>query len=514
MHQRYRNACRTLLPATIIIVTIFFFHQAYPDIIQAGDGFGVDGVLYAKMVVHLQDMINNSELSRYHAQRILPSFVIKTILSITGNEFSRENIIYAFMYMNFFLTLLALVLWFAASYRLRLSRLAFWIGFSGIALCFQSAKNIYYYPVLTDTFALAIGCGFLYAAVVRNAYLVFLLAMIGAFTWQISSAAGALMIIAFLFEFQKTPLVNRLFIERRPILYSLISCILLISFVVAASSVALSMMGPDRKRHFLGRILNFDFIRMLTNSPTLLLIALGALSILIAAYLAKPRLAAGPLKIAAHVIVAGLIIAIPAVIVRSISNPDIVVFGVQGFRETLSALLLDRVFSGMVLQPLIAHAVYYGPVFLLLIVRWPDAVRSAIALGPAVVLMLLLFLGLAGFSESRFSILMWPFAVAVTAYVYKSENTSTLFNATFILLVIVFSSVWLRTNDVLSATQDSNAFHQWIGSVLTTRFGPSMDWPAYAGQGIVVLAALGWLAWVTRNGEREASGTSPSSRIG
>lgn len=138
------------------------------------------------------------------------------------------------------------------------------------------------------------GCGLVYATVLQKTASYLHLICVRCFAWQMSSAVGALLAIALLFEFQKAPPGARLFVENKRVLYGIISFSLFISLTVAASSVALSTMGAERKRNFLGRILTFDFTRVLTNSPTLLLIGLGALSILVAAYLAKPRLAARP----------------------------------------------------------------------------------------------------------------------------------------------------------------------------------------------------------------------------
>lgn len=70
--------------------------------------------------------------------------------------------------------------------------------------------------------------------------------------------------------------------------------------------------------------------------------------------------------------VAGLIIAIPAVIIRSISNPDIPAPGLQGVGEIPAALLVDRVSDRMVLLPFIAIMRSIMSGILLLIAKWPD----------------------------------------------------------------------------------------------------------------------------------------------
>lgn len=509
MISQGQNEKRIYILPFLLVIIIFAFHASWPEIIPAGNGVGYDGVIYAEMVARLDEMIKQGQLSSYYAQRILPSLIARTWMDIFGIAKTDKNIIQIFIIINLILVLISAGFWVAIAKRLNLGKAAFLIGASGIVLFFLNAKQIYYNPVMTDSYALMTGCGLAYAAVSRRLLLLCVLSVSGAFAWQMSGTVGALLVIALLFEFQKSPPAGRLLIENKPALYGLISCILLISLAVVASSVALSLMAPERKSYFLGRILNFDFTRMLTNSATLLLIGLGALSILIAVYLAKPRLTAGPSKIAAHVVVASLIIAIPAVIVRLISNPDIPALGLQGFREILSALLLDRVSDRMVLLPFIAHAIYYGPVFLLLIATWPDAVRSATALGPFAPLMLLLFIGLSGFSESRFSSLLWPFVVMIAAKAQEGRAIGTPFVIAFAALTAIYSRFWLRINQAPWPKPDLSYTDQWPKSIYFSQYGPLMNWNFYIGQGILVAVSLGILVWTMR-GPRSSAELSNS----
>ena len=513
MISQTQDKMRIYILPFLLVIVIFAFHTRWPEIIPAGNGVGYDGTVYAEMVTRLDEMVKQDQLSAYYAQKMLPSLIARTWVGLLGITATNNNIIQIFIIMNLILVLISAGFWVAITRRLNLGTTAFLIGASGIVLFYLNAKQIYYNPVMTDAYGLMTGCGLVYATISRRLPLICILSVFGAFAWQMSSAVGALLAIALLFEFQKAPPGARLFVENKRVLYGIISFSLFISLTVAASSVALSMMGAERKRNFLGRILTFDFTRVLTNSPTLLLIGLGALSILVAAYLAKPRLAARPLKIAAHMAVAGLIIAIPAVIIRSISNPDIPAPGLQGVREILAALLVDRVSDRMVLLPFIAHAVYYGPVFLLLIAKWPDTVRSATTLGPSVTLMLLLFIGLSGFSESRFTLLLWPFVVTIVAKTQDGRAIGAAFVIAFTALTAIYSRFWLRINQAPWPKPDYGFLDQWPKSIYFSPYGPWMNWHFYIGQGFLVAVSLGVLVW-TMQGSRSSAGLATSKLDG
>src|SRR5450759_2625136 len=80
----------------LIVLALGLLNFFWGEKVPAGGGFGWDGVLYADMVRNLDSMISGGQLSSYHAQRILPSAIVRSMLLFSEVSMSDTNIIRGF----------------------------------------------------------------------------------------------------------------------------------------------------------------------------------------------------------------------------------------------------------------------------------------------------------------------------------------------------------------------------------------------------------------------------------
>jgi hypothetical protein len=136
---------------TTIVITLGMLNFFFGEIVPAGGGFGWDGVTYANITRNLESMISEGQLSNYYAQRVLPSAVVRSMLLLTGASFSDNNIIRGFECYNLILLFGASWVWKRLADNFSISLGGRWLGFCGLFLTYISSKQMFYYPVLTDT---------------------------------------------------------------------------------------------------------------------------------------------------------------------------------------------------------------------------------------------------------------------------------------------------------------------------------------------------------------------------
>lgn len=475
---------RFVLAGLLFVILVAFL--ANPELIPAGGGFGYDGVTYAKMVSSLGDMISRHELSPYYAQRILPSLIVRSGLIATGHPLEPENIIAAFRILNGLLLMMTAGLWVAVSCHLRLSRGGLWVGVLGIVLIFPNAKLVFYYPVLTDSLAFCLGIAMVWAHVTGRSWLVALLAILGSFAWQMSSLVGMALVASTLVAPLETNAARADNIAGR------MTVALLVASALAAAAVAMPvLLGFHFEQLLLGRRVSDEvLLRVLTNIPALALA--GCFVIYLGAYALATRWLPVVTKSRVAIVVGLLIamLAVPAVIVHAISNPELPPPGIAGYSQMLWALLVDRVRSGLVLLPLVSHAVYYGPVFLLLLIFWRSSAACAVRLGAGFTFVLAVFAVMSVFSESRFTFMLWPFVVTVVSLVVSRSGLSKPAFAITVLCAVGFSKMWLQINQGPWPKPDMADLLQWPKSVYFASFGPWMSVSDYLLQGALAVLCL------------------------
>jgi len=453
-----------------------------PETIPAGSGFGFDGVTYARMVAEIDVMIANNELSEYYAQRIVPSLIVRVGLQTLGLPFDAANIIGGFRVLNCLLIVAALGLWMAIAQRMRMSPAGFWIGILGLILIFPNAKQLFYYPVLTDTFAFTIGLAMVWSHLTGRTALTACIAIIGALAWQMTGVIGMVLIAS---SFLSAGPPDRVRAETigRPLVITILAVSTLAVLAIGASY----LLGLDLERLIFGRQFVSDpFLQLLTNIPVLALAGCFAAYLLACCLAARWRLYGSRSKVIMALLLLTAITVLPSIVIRLIANPEISPPGLSGYGEILKAMLVGRVREGMIFLSVVSHATYYGPLFLIFLLMWRSVLYKTFDMGPAFVLITALFVVLSIFSESRFTFLLWPFVVTVISKTVSELKLSRMSLGLMALGAIGFSKVWLVINQGPWPKPDLAALQEWPKSIYFSSLGPWMSLENYLIQGMIV----------------------------
>lgn len=465
-----------LLLIFLILLLLFLMN---PETIPAGGGFGYDGVIYGKMVSDIDTMISGGELSEYYAQRTLPSLIVRTALNTLNIPIETESIINGFRVFNCTLMMISVLFWVAISQRIHLTSEGFWVGIIGLILIYPNAKQIFYYPVLTDTFAFTIGLAMIWAHLSSRTLLLAVIAVVGSFAWQMSAFIGMALVASSLIELE--PLQKPEPDQRgNRIILAIISLAALLSLTISILYIfdfrALQQYFP------------FDpSIRILTNIPTLAISACFITYLMINVIYMRWHISFEISRVASVIISLCAIALIPSYIIKLIANPEIPPPGISGYTEILKALLVLRVREGLIFLPLVSHTVFYGPVFLLLLVLWRKSSSTTRELGVGFVFTISLFIFLSVFSESRFTFMLWPFAVTVVCKVVSDHQLPQPTLYLVILSAIGLSKAWLVINQGTWPTPDYEAIYEWPKSIYFSSNGPWMSVNNYALQGAISL---------------------------
>jgi hypothetical protein len=95
---------------------------------------------------------------------------------------------------------------------------------------------------------------------------------------------------------------------------------------------------------------------------------------------------------------------------------------------------------------LVAHFVWYGPVVLVLVLRWHDVAAQARKLGPGLVLVLVFGLVMSLNPESRQSCAFFPFFAVLAAKAVEDLNLPRYRYFLLAIMALVVSKVWLPLN--------------------------------------------------------------------
>ena len=504
-HSDWKINLRDTVLIAILLTAMFSIFLINPETIPAGDGFGFDGVVYAQMVSEIETRVSEGELSKYYAQRIAPSLIVRTALTTFNIPLGPDNIIAGFRVLNALLMVVGVGFWMLIARYIRLKSEGFWIGIAGLVLIFPNAKQLLYYPVLTDTFAFTIGLVIVWAHLTCRTVLVAVVAIVGAFAWQMAGIVGMALVASTLVS-GGTP-------QRAQV--DLWGNRLIIAILAVSAFVALAIGLPYVLGHDLHQLI-FDqrfykdpFLSLLTNIPTLALSSCFVSYLLVSAIATHWQYLINLRKVATVTILVIAIALIPSVIVSMIANPDIPAPGIAGYVEILEALLVVRVREGMVFLPIVSHAVYYGPVFLILLLLWRRVAHSTVEFGAGFLFVVAIFSILSVFSESRFTFMLWPFIVTIVCKVVSEASLPRVTQICVAISAVGFSKVWLTMNQGPWPKPDLVALFEWPKSVYFSSLGPWMSVGNYIVQGTIV-ALLIVLLYATMN--QENTPCSMSSR--
>tara|TARA_R100001369_G_scaffold92812_2_gene140036 strand:+ start:7907 stop:9100 length:1194 start_codon:yes stop_codon:yes gene_type:complete len=376
----------------------------------------------------------------------------------------------------------AVSFWMLIARYIRLTLEGFWIGIAGLVLIFPNAKQLLYYPVLTDTFAFAIGLAMVWAHLTGRTVFVAVTAIVGAFAWQMAGLVGMALMAS--------TLVTGGAPQRAQVDMWGNRFIIVILAVSAFAGLAIGLpyvFGIDLQQIIFSQRFSMDpFLLLLTNIPTLALSACFVSYLLVNAVATRWEPLLNIRQVATVIALLIAIAIIPNLIVSTIVNPDIPAPGINGYVEILKALLVIRVREGLVFLPIVSHAVYYGPVFLILLLLWRRVAHTTVEFGAGFVFVVAIFSVLSVFSESRFTFMLWPFIVTIVCKVVSETSLPRLTQIFVAIGAVGFSKVWLTINQGPWPKPDYEALFEWPKSVYFSSLGPWMSVGNYIVQGTIV----------------------------
>lgn len=181
------------MPVLIAVWALLYFFFGY--IISVNGQFGYDGNYYGTTAKKFYQQVFGGELTFYRIQRIFPSFIINTVLTIFSIPKENYFIVKLWQLYNMVLLLICSMLWYRIAKIYELSIRYIWLGFFFAFVNFANLLVTYWYPVLTDATAFTLGFFLLYFHLKDNLTGKIIVSIIGALTWPSFMYYGILMII-------------------------------------------------------------------------------------------------------------------------------------------------------------------------------------------------------------------------------------------------------------------------------------------------------------------------------
>jgi hypothetical protein len=494
-------AHRAMAAIVILMVVMNLF---FGERVQAGGGLGWDGVTYANLVRHVDEMIRSDTLGTYYAQRVLPAFIIRMALVIAQSPMNNYNIIFAFLLFNSALCIALTVVWKKICDSLSFGIESRWIGFAGLFINYEFSKQNMFSPVLTDTVAMFLSGVLLLLFIQKRRLGILVLSVIGAFCWPTLAISGALLVL--LMEQSSSTVVPYtsseaagayLFNKKAAILLALAAFLMLISTNLLpvgrvicgyAGMLPGARGGVSSKLDLLfgPRVLFQDPCLLaqqtMTALPSCLLLAL-AIYVMGMPLIRRDMLKGLASKYRVQSFALSLVILVVSTIgLRWISNPA--VENPSSISELARLILLPP--PGKIFLPLVSAAVFWGPVLMVAALMWPRISRAARNMGPGIpaVICITLPFGLVG--EPRFITTIWPMIVVLTASVLGDEYKDRRYGI-LILSSIFFAQFWLPLNIAPWTGGDSDGLQQFPKQLLFMHYGLWMSWPTYVLQSIALV---------------------------
>ncbi|MDX6612638.1 MAG: hypothetical protein QOD75_1824 [Blastocatellia bacterium] len=450
-------------------------------------GFGWDGLWYAGWVRDFYGSIFVHGVPEYYVQRILPSAIVHYGLRALRAPLSDQNILRGFDAYNFILVLFSVYLWGRIADRLSLRSQGKWLGFAFLFLNYAILKNNFYHSTLTDTTAFTLGLLTFYFFVSNKAWGLLLVMIAGAFTWPTVPYMAALL---FIFPFEKTSGTESEAPQTRSLrLATFIAAavcfitLLLYGFLLRPAKLAMYL-------YFLGRALRIDFALMyLSLAAVMVYLFFGLRRLLADADLFNFKMIFGKLWKPRVAIVIALMLALKLAI-HFMANGEA---GGWPFKSFLIHSLLVALTEPVIF--LVAHAVYYGPAILLLVLFWRPFCEALARFGPGMRMALILNFLLSINAQSRYQINIVSTFFIILVCMLDRAGLKFRSLPVWVLLCLFYSKMWYTFNtgpQVDDETMDSllnfPLQHYFMSS------GPWMSHQMYLIQGgIVLLTAI--LLW-------------------
>jgi len=457
---------------TMIVLIVGFVQFLVGERITSNDGLGFDGDGLALIVQNFPTLVFVKGLDTYYLQRTLPLGIIHYTFGVFHISFTNENIIRGFQIYNLALIVLVAHVWGQITDIMKFSVQGKWLAFVGLFVNFAILKFYFYYPVLIDQSAFALGALMLYFFLKSKPWGVLIVSILGAFTWPTMLNLGLL-----LFIFRQPDTAGLTDYHPMPVKRELIVFIALFicHFGVLAFVNLLFFEGSTAQ-------LDKKDISVVTL-PLSIVVSLSSVFFLAKTFFNDNRLF--DIKWMLNTLDRkNLSIAAIVLIVVRIAIGYV---GVPGGLGDSTVALLNNLLKFSIARPgvfLVSHVVFFGPLVLLALLLWKPFCQLIQQYGPGLTLFFFvsLMFGIAN-SESRHLINILPFWVVFTVKVSEKLSWRAFHYWLIFITCFLFSKIWLLIN----VEPLTGNFTDFPWQYYFMNFGPWMSAQMYVAQGSVIL---------------------------
>ncbi|MBK8551386.1 MAG: hypothetical protein IPL53_10145 [Ignavibacteria bacterium] len=433
------------MPVIVLIWGSFYFFSG--TVINVNEGLGyTDGLLYGKITGNFYEYVFGNQVSTYSIQRIFPSFVVSSILSMLNLPKDNYFIVKSFQAYNLLLIIFTTFIWNKIAKVSDFNLTHIWTGFVLAFLNFGIAELAFFYPVLTDITAFFLGFCLLYFHLKDSLTGKIIITILGAFTWPSFMFFGILLII-----FPKNSLDKDFNFEKLKVN--------LLSFLVPVPFLVISI-------HYINNYFNTSaMFPMVSKASELLhqfLYASAVLNYFVMAYFFAIYVPAFSFKgylqfikkVLQNVSVRNFIICI--IIFSAVylfknyfgnDKADGPQSSVKKLMYSISLYSVMKPFNYAVLA-----ISYFGPCFVIYFFYIKKIKEHVLSLGLGVCVSFILVFLLLFTTESRQIMTFFPFIVMITILFFQKIKT----DKKFLLLLTVFSLILSKVYIPLKGIPDSN----------------------------------------------------------
>ncbi len=470
----------------LVTVIVLLVSLLVCDLIPVANHLGYDGYRYGKWVKELTLDSLPGGFNSYEVNRFLPSLVVRWTLLALHFELSNENIVTAFRIGNLLMVVITVILWCRSADLIGIRSTGKWLGFIGLVINHATLKVGFFYPELTDSFAMTLGTACLFFYLSRRGSALLVTTLIGSFVWPTILPFGLVM-LAFPRPVE-APSRN----PARPAPW----------FAAAAAAATLVMIGWVVASGF-----------RLRSTPVDLWLSLSYLSAAVVAtyvffgvyHLTNSQAIWRDLRPTNLVKQGWLWIALLLPIIVGLVKWSLVseparINGKRIFFEILYTSITE---PGIFL---LAHVLYFGPIIILTVLLWPRVASCLISNGTGLALCCVLALLIGAGSESRKWINFFPVVVLATTHAAQSLDWTRWRLPLFACLSLLLSKVWMPMARDVSLPLVGEV--GWRALYLSSR-GPWIGYELYLSQAVVVAAVAGAIYFFTFHHKRNQTTDIP-----
>lgn len=423
---------RHFVASLLLLAAMAAYQLSSSSVIAINGGYGFDGALYGSIAQNFSWDAVYGRVDSYRAQRILPSLIVGTALNALGRHEVSDTIA-GFRALTVALLGLSALGWYRICRRMCVTVKAFWIGFLLLFVNFFVMNNAFYYPVLTDVAAFALGMWMIYAYLVNSVLGIAIVGIAGAFAWPVCAPVSVILVLFPLkCEQQTAP-------SRGGTRFSVVLAIAAASFIVAAGIAVRFILGRVTVGY--GPVNAMDDTLLPASAFIHLTLLAMALFFLIKQITITQVLVALRSVGLLRWVMAAAIFLLPKIVILLFASDAKPTLPMTTFAAMLAFLPLVR----PAISP-VSHFAYFGFVIPLLAINWRRIGNLAGNCGTGTVAFITLSLLFALTPESRQSVLTLPALVTMLCQVIDRDRWTGTQIAALGALQLLLARFWIDQN--------------------------------------------------------------------